>query len=83
MSEPTVTLNYPDMEIDWSSVIPSNHGATIDAYTIQIYNPTTSSYSTDTTHCDGTDSTIITAALCSIPISTLRSSYGYDYGDVL
>jgi hypothetical protein len=83
MSEPTVTLNYPNMEIDWSSVVPDNHGATIDEYTIQIYNPTTLTYSTDTTDCDGTNSAIISAALCSIPISTLKSSFGYDYGDML
>jgi hypothetical protein len=83
MSAPTVTLSYPNMVIDWSSVIPDNHGASINEYTIQIYNPTTSSYSTDSTDCDGTNAAIISAAKCSIPISTLRSSYGYDYGVVL
>lgn len=83
MSAPTVTLNYPNMVIDWSSVIPAAHGATIDEYTIEIYNPTTTSNSLDTTNCDGTNAAIILAAKCEIPISTLRSTHGYEYGIML
>jgi hypothetical protein len=63
--------------ISWTA--PENGSDTIDAYLIKIYNPSTSTYSADTTDCNGSSSTVMTNMYCIIPMSVLTSTYGYGF----
>lgn len=65
--------------VQWSA--PYDGGSPLTSYTIQIRHKDGTTFSEDLTDCDGTDTTIIAEAKCTVPIATLRSTYGYDYGD--
>lgn len=72
--EPSLAIVGTDVQISWSE--PSDTGGTgvaITSYKIEIL-LADGSYREDTANCDGTDSTIVAATSCTIPMSTLTST---------
>jgi hypothetical protein len=57
--------------IDWST--PSDNGSQILGYMIYIRESDLATFTVDSTHCDGSQATVISDTECSIPISTLRA----------
>lgn len=71
---PTTSLESDgSILIDWAAPA-SNGGESITSYTIEILTSDDSTYSTETTDCDGTSSTIVTNTECTIPMSTFWAS---------
>lgn len=60
------------MKIAWSGMV--TNGASISSYTIQIKQGNTATYSTQTTHCDGTQTSIVTQAFCVIPMNIFTAA---------
>ena len=76
---PATALNGSNIDITWAA--PSDlGGVALDYYTIEIQKADLS-WSTETTHCDGSDSTIISTAACSIPLATLSTTHSLTTGD--
>ena len=71
-SAPTTANSGTNVVIDWSA--PTINGAAITSYTVTILQSDGSTYTEETVNCDGTDSTIITATQCTIPLSVLTSA---------
>ena len=69
---PTTSNSGINVVIDWSA--PTSNGSTITSYTILILQSDGSTYTEDSINCDGTDSTIILATQCTIPLSVLTSA---------
>mmetsp|Transcript_29136 Transcript_29136/g.28194 ORF Transcript_29136/g.28194 Transcript_29136/m.28194 type:complete len:200 (-) Transcript_29136:2382-2981(-) len=69
---PSVTQSGSNIVISW--VPPYDNGATITAYKIEIRESDLATYSQETTYCDGSLSSIVSAASCSIPMSELWDS---------
>lgn len=59
----------PNIIINWTE--PANNGAVITRYTISILESDGSTFTEDVTNCDGSDSTIMAARSCTIPITSL------------
>jgi hypothetical protein len=59
-----------DVKISWTA--PSDNGADITAYKIEIFSQS-STWLEETTNCDGTDGTIMSNLYCSIPMATLTA----------
>jgi len=77
---PTTTRNGNNVDIAWTA--PSNGGSAITAYTITIRQSDGSTFSIDSTNCDGSDATIRDAASCSVPITALMAApYSLNWGD--
>lgn len=76
----TVTQSSTDpTEVDFTWSAPaSNGGLTIDSYQMVLYNPTTAVWAEDTTNCPASNT-----LTCSVPMSTLTTSYGYTIGDLI
>lgn len=55
----SVKTAYNNMNIKISWVAPNNNYLTIDEYAISIRDTTGLVYNTDSTYCDGSDSTIV------------------------
>lgn len=68
---PTTSYSSSAVTISWTA--PNNAGRLITAYTILIVK-SDSTYTTDTTDCDGTNATIIGNLACSIPVSVLEAA---------
>ena len=67
---PTTTdTGSSSIEIDWNPPA-SDGGSAITSYTVYIQKSDTT-WATEVTYCDGSDSTIMTNTLCTIPVSTL------------
>jgi hypothetical protein len=74
------TIENANADLTWSA--PYNGGTPITAYTIQIRNSDGVTYSQDLANCDGTDSTIVADAMCSVPTAVLLASpFNLEYGD--
>lgn len=72
--EPSLTISGTDVLISWTA--PSDTGGAgvaITQYKIELL-LTDGTYREDTTNCDGTDSAVVAAASCSIPMATLTST---------
>jgi hypothetical protein len=69
-SAPTTTNSGTNVLIDWS--VPANNGAAITSYTVLI-EQSNGVFSEDSTNCDGSDNTIVTASQCTVPLSALTS----------
>jgi Fibronectin type III domain len=66
-------------EVDFTWTAPSsNGGLTISTYQMVIYNPTSGTFAEDTTNCPASNT-----LTCSVPMSTLTSSFGYAIGDLI
>lgn len=64
------------IKITWSAA--NSNGDAVTAYLIEISNSLSVSWIADTTHCDGSSSTVMTNLYCIIPMSTLTAApYGY------
>ena len=71
-SAPSTTNSATDVYINWSA--PDSNGASITSYTVTILQSDGSTFSEDIVNCDGSDSTILTARQCKIPLSVLTST---------
>lgn len=69
-SAPVTTNNGIDVDISWT--IPVDNGAEITSYTISL-KKSDGQFVTETTNCDGSDSIIFQARLCTVPLSTLTA----------
>lgn len=77
---PILTNSGQDIVISW--VAPDDNGHAITSYTILLQHSDGSSYSEDLVNCDGTDSTIVSAAACTVPLSILTAApYNLVAGD--
>jgi hypothetical protein len=73
---------YPlSVKISWTA--PSDNSDTITSYKILIRESDGITYSEETTNCDGLDSTIRTNRECYVPLTTLRTDFGLEYGDLV
>lgn len=57
--------------ITWAE--PASNGGAITAYTIKIVDEAGSTWSTETTDCDGSNAAIVSAKSCTIPMSTFAA----------
>jgi hypothetical protein len=75
------TLNSgTDVVINWSA--PSDNGSEISSYTVQILQNDGVTFSQNLNYCDGSDSAIISATQCTLPLATLISTpYSLVLGD--
>jgi len=79
-SAPTTTVNGNNVDITWTE--PGTGGSPITAYEITIRQSDGTTFTVDSTNCDGSGSTILNARLCSVPITTLMASpYSLNWGD--
>ena len=68
---PTTANSGTNIVINWTA--PSNNGADITSYQIQILQ-SDGSLSEELTDCNGSDSSIVLATECTIPLATLTAS---------
>lgn len=61
---------------------PSDNGAAVTAYQIELWDPSTSAYVEDTVGCDGASASVISARSCSFVFTELMSTYSYAVGDL-
>lgn len=71
-SAPSTVVNGNFVDITWSA--PDNRGSEITSYITRIRTSDGVTFMEDLTNCDGSDSSIVASASCSVPISTLRAS---------
>lgn len=69
---PTTTISSSNVIIAWS--VASTGGSAITAYRITIGQSDGSTFTTSPIYCDGSSASVVTAASCSVPISTLRQA---------
>jgi hypothetical protein len=76
---PTTSFAPDAITVSW--VAPATNGAAITSYIITIRESNGATYITDSTNCNGSSSTIVSATSCTIPVSTLIASpYSLPYG---
>jgi len=68
---PTVSVVGSNVKIEWN--VPDDHGAAITAYQIKVLESDDLTYS-ESAYCDGTATSVVTNALCFIPMTALHSS---------
>lgn len=72
-SAPTLAVNSDvNVRISWAA--PDDNSATITSYTIQILQSDGTTFSEDSTNCDGSSTTIKNQRYCDVPFTTLRAS---------
>lgn len=72
-----VTTNSgTDVRISFTE--PENSAAPIEAYKIWVRH-VNGSFTEEATHCDGSNSVIVAALACDIPLTVLRGTYGLAY----
>jgi hypothetical protein len=69
---PTTTISGSNVNIAWS--LASTGGSAITAYQITIGQSDGSTFTTIPIYCDGESASVVAAASCSVPISTLRQA---------
>jgi hypothetical protein len=55
-------------------IAPDNGGYVIGSYTIYIRESDLTTYYTELSNCDGTESGIVAATSCTIPVTVLRAA---------
>lgn len=73
---PSVTIGATETAVTISWTEPGDHAASITAYEILLLQSDGVTYSTETTYCDGSDSSIVAALSCAIPMTTVASLTG-------
>ena len=74
----SIVNNY--VKLDWA-VPPSTNGGAITAYEVVIRQSDGTTFSTETTTCDGADSIVVSNAYCMIPMTTLSTTpFALTYG---
>ena len=81
MAAPTTALSANAIVVAWA--VPGTGGLPIDRYQILILNEGNSTFVEDTTQCDGSSSTVMSALSCSFPLTYLISTYSYSLGDLV
>jgi hypothetical protein len=70
------------VKISWTA--PADGSSTITSYSIEIKVKGTSTYTADTTDCNGANALVMSNRYCVIPMSTLTSvTYGYIFDDLV
>lgn len=69
-SIPTTANSGTDVVVTWTA--PSDHQSSIDAYEV-MFKKADGTFSTELTACDGSNSGIVSARTCSVPMDTLRT----------
>ena len=69
----TTSIDGINVVIDWDA--PSDNGATISSYVIEILDHD-GNWIQDTSYCDGADATVKADTQCSVPMSVLRDAEG-------
>ena len=69
-------------DITISFTEPGNNAAPIDAYKIWVRHAD-GSFTEETTYCDGADPAIAAALSCDVPSTTLRTTYGLAYDELV
>jgi hypothetical protein len=75
----TTEIDGSQVKVLWT--LPSDNGSPITAYKVYIQEVGTTTYTQESTDCDGTSATVISNRYCHIEISTLIASYNLDGGD--
>lgn len=76
---PVTTWSPDDVIITW--VAPDNGGSAITSYTITIRESDLTTFTEDSVNCDGTNSGIVSALTCTIPVSVLKAApYSLPWG---
>ena len=81
MSPVTTSNIVNNIAVTWS--YPNDNLAPVDFYDVQILDPITNVYTSDTSYCNGSDPTIIANRVCTIPLTYLRSQYQYALFDLV
>jgi hypothetical protein len=74
MATPTTSIDSATGGVTITWTAPASNGDDITSYTVEILNEATDTWSTETTDCDGSDSTIMGALSCTIPMSTFAAA---------
>lgn len=70
------------VKIEWTA--PNSNSDAITAYKIEILDTTDTTWTEDTTNCDGTNTLIKSNLECIIPMSVIIASpYSYTYGELV
>jgi hypothetical protein len=75
----TTEIDGSQVKVLWT--LPSDNGSPITAYKVYIQEVGTTTYTQESTDCDGTSATVISNRYCHIDISTLIASFNLDGGD--
>lgn len=67
----TLVTSNTSVTIVWTA--PDNGGSVITSYTVWIQQSDSITFSTELTSCNGASTAVLTAASCTIPISTLQA----------
>ena len=71
------------MDITWNAPASTN-GASVDSYKVEINDKVTpATWSEYTATCDASTGTPFSTRKCTIPMSVLRTTYNYAYGDTI
>lgn len=68
------------VKIQWTA--PNSNADTITSYLIEIYDPVTLDWHTNS-NCDGTQATVISNLYCIVPMSVLQNTLQYSYGGLI
>ena len=81
-SAPSVSI--ANSEVTVSMTYPTDNGDTVSSYTIYFRHSDGTSFSEETTNCNGTSSTIVSARTCTVPLSVLEASpFSLSSGDTV
>jgi len=72
VAQPTTSISNTFVKISWTE--PTTNSAAITAYDIVIKESDGSTFTADTSNCDGTAAAIVLNKYCFVPMSTLRGS---------
>lgn len=78
----TLTTTRSGLSVDASWLEPSDNGAAVTAYQVELWDPSTSAYVEDTVGCNGASAAVIAARSCSFVFTELMSTYSYAVGDL-
>lgn len=70
------------VRITWTA--PNSNSYPVTAYLIEIADSLTATWNAETTHCDGSSSTVMSNMYCIIPMATLTAApYGYVFDQLV
>lgn len=69
MAAPTITISGNNVRISW--IKPTEYGAPITSYAIVVKDPGATYHAMTPNYCDGTQTAILTALACEVPLSVL------------
>jgi large repetitive protein len=79
---PTTEIVGTDAEISWTA--PADNGEAITAYEVLVLESDGTTFTEESTSCDGSDSAVVAALSCTIPLATLRASpYSLTLGELV